>query len=810
MGDKIPDQPTPEEKQTENQAQQPETPHHASEPSVVEPVGGEPSAQTVPASGAHLRQDQEALAASEVASSVPAPESAPDSAPASAPRSESDSAPDPAPGVLAQEDARSAEDASSVGPLSMEALATDAPAAEAAAPVEGAAPRADEQEQAQSKIQEPGAASDAPSPSGCFRLLSWLAPLMPVLLAIILLAPLIYQSKITGIAPQPEAAAQAAAVAKALHGGDLSFWFVPHVEGRPDSGVLPMQLWWGALMDGADHSLSGLAGEWAKGWSGPALLTWLFLTAVVCLGWTDSRFGRQGALAAALAAVSSLPVVALAWFGSGLLLAPAFSVLAAACLLRGLKKTTFSLSVFAGCVCMALAALSGGLIFAAAPLAAALVAIAGTLNFRRLGEWDLVFGLGLTALILGAWLTGGLLFAGSTALREYLSGLSLFMGVTPAFISPPPGCLASLLGIGLLPWLALPLLMPARSGKALLGGVKDWKNRIRFTEPLFLGGLVLAGAAGLALSAAANASVFVLLLAAVIALAVRSLTNLSPRQNCRWSAFCALYLLVLGGAFLWLLLDSGRETLNAHLGIAPNIYFGIKTWLAPAAAAIIGALTLWFFGRGKSSQAGLLVLAFAALLLGQSFAWLSLPVIQPYLKSAEAGIPAQDIVLPVPEVLPDGPRLHLPMPPETPLLTPPAQANQNATQGQITQPDILGAPMPAVQNATAPGTPAPGTPNDAGGGAIPAGARTNATLNAPPAVGVPGEAAPLAAPPAQNATVPVPEAGNALYGDDLPPLTPPTGPPPAPYQPGLQTAPRAQEPPLPLLDTPRSAPAPAP
>ncbi len=801
MGNKIPDQPTPEETQTENKAQQPKAPRPASEPSVVEPVDGEPPAQTPPASGAHLRRDQEVLAASEAASSGPASESAPADAPK--PEAESGSTPDPTQGVLNKEDARSAETDSAAGPLSMEAPMTDGSSAEAAAPVEGAAPQTDGQEEVQSKIQEPAAAIDEPSPSRCFRLLSWLAPLMPVLLAIILLAPLIYQSKITGIAPQPEAAAQAAAVDKALHGGDLSFWFVPHVEGRPDSGVLPMQLWWGALMGGADHYLSGLAGEWAKGWSGPTLLTWLFLTAMICLGWTDSRFGRQGALAAALAALSSLPVVALAWFGPGLLLPPALSVLAAACLLRGLKKSTFSLSVFAGCACMALAALSGGLIFAAAPLAAALIAIAGTLNFRRLGEWDLVFGLGLTVLILGAWLTGGLLFAGSTALREYLSGLSLFMGATPAFISPPPGCLASLLVIGLLPWLVLPLLMPARSGKALLGGVKDWKKRIRFTEPLFLGGLALAGAAGLALSAAANASVFILLLAAVIALAARSLTNLSPRQNCRWSAFCALYLLALGAAFLWLLLDSGRETLNAHLGIAPNIYFGIKTWLAPAAAAIIGALTLWFFGRGKSSQAGLLVLAFAALLFGQSFAWLSLPVIQPYLKSAEAGIPAQDIVLPVPEVLPDGPRLHLPMPPETPLLTPPAQANQNATQDQITQPDILGAPIPALQNATSPGTPV-----DAGEGAIPAGVSTNSTVNAPPAAGVPGDAAPLTVPPAQNATVP--EAGNALYGDDLPPLAPPTGPPPAPYQPGLQTAPRAQEPPLPLLDTPRSAPAPAP
>lgn len=783
MGDKTPDQLIPEQKQTENQTPQSETEQHS------------------PA--ARLRKDQEALEARESLQSASQPQdAAPETGTGPDAQTETSAAP---------EGPRPEETGSDDVPLTMgQPSATDVQSSKIAAEFSAeAAPQSESQTEPQGEDQseeaDPAAASvipaDEPSPSRCFNALSWLAPLVPILLTIVLLAPLFYHSRISGLAPQSGLPPQLdAAIDKAKYGADLGFWFIPHTAGQPgqpDSGVLPMQLWWGALTGVMDDYLSGLAGEWINGWSGPLLLTWLFFTAVVCLGWTDSRFRRQAGLASGLAAFASLPIAVLVWFAPGLLLAPLFSVLASACLLRGLKKNTFSMAVFAGCICMALAVLSGGLIFAAVPLAAVLITIFGTLNFRHLGEWDLVFGVGLTVLLVGAWLTGALLFGGSTALRQYLGGLSLFTGGAAVLPGLPLACLLSLLVIILLPWLALPLLTPARSGKALLGGVKDWKNRVRFTEPLFMGGLALAGLAGLVAVTPEHPALFPLLLAAVIAWAVRSLTNLSPRQNSRWGAFCAVYLLLVAAGFLWLLLDNGRETLNAHLGIAANISFGMKTWLAPAVAAVIGALTMWFFGRGKSSQTGLLALAFAMLLLTQAFAWISLPVIQPYLKSTQMDIPAQDIVLPTPEILPDGPRLHLPLPPAPPVVTPPVPANHNATQGQMAQPDILGAPLPVLRNATSPDGGLDST------GATEPGVTGATAVNAT-------KGAPEGALPAKNATQPVPDAGNAMYGDDLPPLAPPTGPPPAPYQPGLQQTPRAQEPPLPMLDTPVSAPAPAP
>ena len=782
MGDKTPEQSTPEQKQAENQTPQSETEKLQTAADPEAQSQGQTSPEPL-RPDARLRKDQEALEAGESFESTPEQE---DAAPEAASGSEARAEDGDARGGLSWEKARS-----DVAPLSMDQPSTLAGQASGAAAdsLAEADPQAEPQPEPQTDgpalEQTPAAPAEEPAQSRCFNLLSWLAPLVPILLTIILFAPLLYHSKITGLTPQSGLPPHLEiAVYKAKYGADLSFWFIPQVPGlpaQPDSGVLPMQLWWGALMGAADSYLSGLAGDWLNGWSGPLLLTWLFFTAVVCLGWTDSRFRRKAGLAAGLAAFCSLPVAAVAWFASGLLLAPLFSVLAAACLLRGLKKTVFSMAVFAGCIFMALAGLSGGLIFVVAPFAAALIAIIGTLNFRRLGEWDLVFGLGLTVLLLGAWLTGALLFGGSAALRQYLEGLSLLAGGAPALPEPPLGCLAALLAITLLPWLALPLFMPARSGNALLGGFKSWKNRVKFTEPLFLGGMILAGLAGLAAVAPAHPALFPILLAAVAALAVRSLTNLSPRQNRRWGAFCAVYLLLLAVGFLWLLLDAGRETLNAHLGIAANISFEMKIWLAPAVAAVIGALTMWFFGRGKSSQTGLLALAFAMLLITQAFAWISLPVIQPYLKSTEMEIPAQDIVLPIPEIIPDGPRLHMPLPPAPAAATPPALASHNATQGQMAQPDILGAPLPALHNATSPDM-------------VPGVTEVNATQGAPEST-----------PPVQNATQPVPDAGNARYGDDLPPLAPPTGPPPAPYQPGLQQTTRVQEPPLPILDTPVSA-----
>lgn len=798
MGDKTPDQPTPEQKQAENQTPQPETEQRqpVAGPEKQDPNQAEQTDQAGQAAStsltpdARLRKDQETLAARESLPATPQRRNAgPESAVEPEAEAETESAPEKSlPEEAGSDDepltmSRPAAPDDQISKNTTESSADTAPGAEPQAEPQSDAPAA------------PEVMIDETPPSRCFSALSWLAPLVPVLLTVILLAPLLYHSQVAGLTPQSSLPPQLdAAIDKAKYGADLGFWFIPQVADQPNSGVLPMQLWWGALMGMADSQLSGLAGEWSNGWSGPLLLTWLFFTAVVCLGWTDSRFRRQAGLASGLAAFCSLPVAALAWFAPGLLLAPLFSVLASACLLRGLKKTTFSMAVFAGCVCMALAALSGGLVFAAVPLVAAFITIIGTFNFRRLGEWDLVFGLGLTALLLGAWLTGALLFGGSSALRQYLEGLCLLAGGAAVLPKAPLGCLASLLAVTLLPWLALPLLMPARSGKALLGGVKDWKNRVRFTEPLFLGGLILAGLVGLVALAPAHPALLPLLLAAVVALAVRSLTNLSPRQNSRWGAFCAAYLLILAAGFLWLLLDSGRAALNAHLGIAANISFGMKTWLAPAVAAVIGALTMWFFGRGKSARVGLLALAFAMLLLVQTFAWISLPVIQPYLQSTRMDIPTQDIVLPAPEIIPDGPRLHLPLPPAPPVVTPPALANHNATQGQMPQPDILGAPLPVLRNATSPDVPAGATEPGLTGATV-----VNATEGAP-------ESALLA----QNATQPVPDAGNARYGDDLPPLAPPVGPPPAPYQPGLQSSPRAQEPPLPILDTPINAPAPAP
>ena len=120
------------------------------------------------------------------------------------------------------------------------------------------------------------------------------------------------------------------------------------------------------------------------------------------------------------------------------------------------------------------------------------------------------------------------------------------------------------------------------------------------------------------------------------------------------------------------------------------------------------------------------------------------------------------------------------------MITPPAVAAHNATQIPAAQPDILGAPMPARHNATGPNA-LPGIGPEISVDAI----------TPTPESGLP---------PAQNTTAPVPEAGNALYGDDLPALDVQTGPPPAPYQPGLH--PQTKEPPLPVLDTPGSSTAP--
>ena len=446
--------------------------------------------------------------------------------------------------------------------------------------------------------------------------------------------------------------------------------------------------------------------------------------------------------------------------------------------------------MFAGCVLMALAALAGGIIPAALPLVAAIIAIVGTLNFRRLGEWDLVFGLGLTVLLLGGWLTGSLLFAGSAPLRAYLAGAPLLAGSGCPLPALPLGCFTLLLAATLLPWLALPLLMPTRSGKALLAGVKDWRNRQPFTEALFLGGLLLAGLAALVIHLPAPSALLLMPAGALAALAARSLISLSPAQNNRWGTFCALYLLALGAVFFWMLLDSGREALNAQLGIGANISFGLATWLAPGTVALLAALGMWFFGRGKSSQAGLLRFLLAMLLIAQALAWFSLPVIVPYLKAAPPDMPVLDIVSPLPDGapdgLPDGPRLHMPLPPESPGITPTVPAAHNATQAPLTQPDILGAPIPALHNATSQ-APLPAT-------TLPA--QANATL-AP----APVNATALPAPLPVNATAPVPDAGGALYGDDLPPQTTPTTP-VTPYQPGMHL----QEPPLPILDTPIPAP----
>lgn len=763
MRDKTPDQPAPEHEPTENQPQPTEdaqagdaasnvaaaSPHSGAPASVKDaprtdaPAEGETAAQ--PAPDARLRQDQDILQAREI--------------PTQGDEAEAFATPD----SMAVD-----PDGPLIGTDASDGLKTPPPLLQ-----ETLAPELEFKLEPEAKSETAPAVEDGPTPCNFFKALSWGTPLVLALLAVLLFAPLAHNSKITGIDPQPGRSPQlVAALAQANQAGDLSFWIIPHIAGQPTADVLPMQLWWAAVTDAVAQQLSGLAGAWIGGWTGPLLLGWLFIMAVACLGWTDSRHKHHAGLAAGLAAFCGLPFIGAAWFASDLLLAPTLSILSAACLLRGLKKATFSLTTFAGCVFMALAALSGGLLPAALPLCAVLFAIIGTLNFRRLGEWDLVFGLGLTLLILGGWLTSGLLFAGSTALRAYLGSLPLLTGGGYALPALPQTCLLTLLAATLLPWAALPVLMPVRSGKALLAGVKSWKNRTGFTEPLFLTGLLLTGLAGLLVTSPAHPAVFLMLAASIAALASRSLTNLSISQNRRWGLFCAAYLLILSAGFLWLLLDNGREMLNAHLGIAPNISFGVKTWLAPAAVAIVGAITMWFFGRDKSSQGGLLAFTLAMLLLSQAFAWVSLPVIQPYVKASNVELPSQDIVLPMPDALPDGPRLHLPMPPAPPVITPVVTpAAHNATQTPPAQPDILGAPMPALRNATIPATEAP-----------------------------------EATPPAQNATLPVPDAGDARYGDDLPALTPPPGPPPAPYQPGLHT----QEPPLPMLDTPLTAPAPLP
>lgn len=789
MRENTPDHPTPEQEQNENQTQQreeqqPLSPQANEAPAATSdaptPAPGQEEASAKPASDAGLGRDQEIPQTKETAETAAQP---------FAPETD----------VAVEE------------PLSMqpEAAQTQSEIPLQQDTVWGGADQdhqpeaASEQAAAQTPEQTPEqkatpslTAEDIPTPSKCFGALSWITPLLLALLAVALFAPLAYNSKITGLEARPGVSPQlAAAVETAEQGGDLSFWFIPQAAGQPSLEVLPLELWWGAASNALSRCLSDLTGAWVGGWIVPLTLVWLFLMAAASLGWSDSRFGRRAGLAAGLTVFCGPLFMAVAWFAPNLLLAPTLSALAAACLLRGLKKTAFSLTVFLGCIFMALAGLAGGLIPMALPLAAALFVIIGTLNFRRLGEWDLVFGLGLTLLILGGWLTGGLLFAGSTALRAYLAGLPLLSGGGSPLPIMPWACFALLTLVVLLPWPILPLCLPARSGKALLAGVKDWKNRTGFTEPLFLAGLLIAGLAGLMAADSAGPALLLLLPAALAALTARTITNLTAKQNRRWGSFCALYLLAMALVFAWLLLDSGREFLNAQLSIAANISFGIKTWLAPGAAALIGALTIWFFGRGKSSQSGLLVFAFALLLVSQAFAWISLPVLEPYLRTSriQPDLPVLDIVSPEQTPSPDGPRLHLPMPPEPGVITPPATAVYNATQSTPPQLNILGAPMPTQHNAT--------SPNSLPTMIMPVAG--NATGTAPD-IGLGGEAA--TPPLAQNATAPVPEAGGALYGDDLPALETPTGPPPTPYQPGLHT--QTKEPPLPVLDTPPAQPAP--
>lgn len=789
MRNNTPDQSTPEQEQSEEQAQlrkeQSPLPTQDSDSSVVgsdAPPDSAPAKQDSPAGTAaetDPQPDQKILRAEKSEENAAQPSGSETADNAETPLAIQPDAAPTQPETLSEQE---------IGPSD----------AEQKTEAEGTPDQAVEEEPDQKPEQETKAAppaEDTPTPSKCFGTLSWITPLILFFLTVLLFAPLAYNSKVAGIAPASKTSAQlAAAIEAAEQGSDLSLWIIPHVAGQPAPEVLPLQLWWGAAMKAAAKQISALTGDWLGGLVGPFILAWLFLMGTACLGWTDSRFKRKAALAAGIAAFCSSPFIAAAWFAPEVILGPALSVMAAACLLRSLKKPTFCLTMFLGCALMALAALAGGIILAALPLVAALLAIIGTLNFRRLGEWDLVFGLGLTTLILGGWLTGGLLFAGSSALRAYLALTPLLAGGGCALPESSPGGLALLFTAALLPWLALPALMPVRSCKTLLAGVKSWKDRSRFTEALFLAGLLVAGAAGLAVCSIVHPALLLALSAAVAALAARSLTNLSSAQNNRWGAFCALYLLALAAVFFWMLLDSGRELLNAQLGIAPNISFDLKVWLAPGAAALIGALTMWFFGRGKSSQTSLLALLFAALLITQAFAWFSIPVMEPYLKTISPEPPVMDIVAPGELNLgPDGPRLHIPMPPELPVITPPAVASQNATQIPDTQLDILGAPMPARHNATRPNA-LPGIGPEIS---------INATTPAPES-GLPGgEVDPNSA---QNATAPVPEAGGALYGDDLPALDVPTGPPPAPYQPGLH--PQAKEPPLPVLDVPGSASAP--
>ena len=788
MRDNPPDQPTPKQEPNEEQTRQQEE-------------------QSSPLSP----QEREAPAAASDAPEPPAPEQQDIS---QNPDPDADLPPDPKilrPEAPEKSDSRTFESEAAVeaeAPLSMqskaaqaqpESTATQDGASDAARKFEfetelnQAAPEEPEQKEQKQEATEQKAESeqtpeDGPAPSKMFSALSWITPLVLVLLAALFFAPLAYHSKITGIAPQADTSSRLAAAVETAKEGDLGSWFVPQIAGRPAPEVPPAQLWWHAAADAAAKALNTLAGPWLAGWLEPFMLAWLFLMATACLGWTDSRFKRKAALAAGFAVFCSRPFIGAAWFAPEALLAPTLSVMAAACLLRGLKKNEFSMAVFVGCGLVALTALAGGIIPAALPLAAVLLTILGTLNFRRMGEWDLVFGLGVTVLVLGSWLTGGLLFAGSSALRAYLTEAPLLLfGGTGPLPEPAPGGSACLAITALLPWLALPALMPVRSGKALLAGIKSWKNRTAFTEPLFLGGMLAAGIASLAFCPAMQPALLPAVAAVMAALAARSLTNLTAGQNRRWGTFCAAYLLVLAAVFFWMLLDNGRQFLNSLLGIAANISFDLKVWLAPGTAALIGALTMWFFGRGKSSQTGLLALLFAMLIITQAFAWFSIPVVEPYLKATQPAPPVMDIDSPDGlDLGPDGPRLHMPMPPELPVITPPAVAAHNATQIPAAQPDILGAPMPARHNATGPNA-LPGIGPEISVDAI----------TPTPESGLP---------PAQNTTAPVPEAGNALYGDDLPALDVQTGPPPAPYQPGLH--PQTKEPPLPVLDTPGSSTAP--
>lgn len=627
---------------------------------------------------------------------------------------------------------------------------------------------------------------EGPADSKLFSALSWITPLLLLFFAALLFIPLAYDSKVKGLIAETGSAPRLVeALTTARQGGGVSLWIIPQAAGEPVSEVLPMQLWWGAATESAKAALSDLVGPWLAGWVGPFFIAWLFLMAVAALGWTDSRFRRRAGLAAGLAAFCGPLFICGAWLTPDLLLAPALSTLAAACLLRGLKKKTFSLAMFTGGVFMGLAGLSGGLIFAAMPLFAALFAIVGAFNFRRLGEWDLVFGIGLTVLVLGGWFTGGLLFAGSDALRAYLGGMSILAGGGYVLPVLPVACLTLLLIGVLLPWVLLPFCLPVRSGKAFISGLTNWKDRTRFTEGLFLTGLVLGGLAVLFLISPAHPALLLSLAAGVSAIAARSLTSLSPAQSRRWGVLCAFYLLLLALGFAWFLLSGGEAALNGYLGIEPGISFGSKTWLAPAISALIGVAAMLLFGKGKSSQGGLLIFSLVMLLVIETFAWLSLPMLYPSLQRAVA-----------PQSL-------------TPELIPPADASenpyatmQNATEsgglrlpfmilGNATsqapaqnatlsvQPDILGVPLPQ-HNSTLPAT--PGTIN--GSGSILPGSQ-NAT-----------------SPGAQNATVP--DAGGALYGDDLnlPPVQ--AGPPPAPYQPGLHR----EEPPLPILDAPGAQPRP--